>query len=199
MEKKFERNPNTPEFWERFYSKKDPAKERKNEWMYPYLESLVTASNFILDVGCGFGNTCFKMREWNRLAFIEGWDISETAILKARSRQREMKETHWTTFYARNIDHDPNKSYPAEYFDLIICAQSLEHMDRPDIAIRNMKHYLQKSGHLFLTVPWPNSSLDNGVSKHYIRFYQKDFKEWLPGCKIERQGKNHMIVIWQKK
>lgn len=192
MLKKFKDNPNTVERMEQHYSKiinregqfKDG--ERFNDWMMPHLEPLIPKEGHILEVGCGLGATIKHILSINPMLGVSGIDISPTAI-------DNCNENIEGKFWTQKAEFDI-----AGYYDLIICSQTLEHVDFPNDCILNMKKALSENGTLFLTVPYPKSNLDNGVKLHYWRFYPVDFEMILKGCKVIDDDKRHLIVIWKK-
>jgi len=55
-----------------------------------------------------------------------------------------------------NVDlvHDIEKARPQGYFDLILCANMLEHCYNPHKAAENMIEALKPGGYIIVTVPW---------------------------------------------
>jgi len=189
MDKKFKQNPNTPEKLEQLYSsrKLSPETERVNEWMMPYLLPLVPATGDVLEVGCGLGKTLSIISESSSVR-LKGIDISPTAIEKA--------EKYYQAIYFECMNFE--NSIEKLKYDLVICSQTLEHVDNPELMINKLKESVKINGTLFITVPWPKSSLDNGVKNHYWRFYPEDFYELISNdCLIEKEG-TRMVVIWVK-
>lgn len=195
MDKKFDKNPNTVEKTEWLYLRHiTPETERLNDWMFPYLNPLIKKDESdILEVGCGFGKTLAIINQkCNLKAKLLGIDISETAVTKSKQYYNYIKnmEVIWGNF-------EEYQSIYNDRFDLVICSQTLEHVDNPIIMIKNLKKAVKKGGILFITVPWPKSNLDNGVKTHYWRFYPEDFYGLLKNCEIKRET-TRMIVVWKK-
>lgn len=189
MDKKFAKNPNTLERMEDHYANITPQTERFNDWMMPYLVDYIPSSGRVLDVGCGMGRTLAEVKKcMNGDSYLLGIDISNVALRKASEHYKDFEF----------IQSDGGASIPEGGFDLIICSQTLEHVDNPIEIIDDMKKSLNPGGTLFITVPYPNSSLDNGVKLHHWRFWPKDFNLLLNRCKTIKHGINHLIVIWQK-
>lgn len=190
MDKKIPKNPNTPEAMDKHYAKID--KERFNDWMMPYLTPLIPKDKKanILEIGCGMGRTLEEVRKHTECLLI-GWDISYVATTKA-------KRIYVNDLMMSFSNKDASGTIVKNKYNLIINSQTLEHVDDPLLIIDNMKKGCIEGGRIFITVPWPHSSLDNGVFKHYWRFHPKDFKFLLQGCKIIKADKNHMVCIWKK-
>jgi SAM-dependent methyltransferase len=187
MDRKYSLNPNTPAFWEEFYSEKDPNKERQNIWLYDLLQGHLPDRGHILEIGCGMGQTIREMKKRKPGLDFYGCDISKEAIEKAKILGGGM-------FFVKNGEQLNQK----DKWDFVLCVQSLEHFDNPQLCVEVMARSLKPKCKMLLTVPYPMSSLDNGVNKHYIRFYPKDFQRWLKGCKVEKLGINHMVITWVK-
>jgi len=191
MKQRYDINPNTIERMEEFYSqsKMSPEKERINEWMYPYLQPLIPLRGKVLDVGCGMGKTLEWINSKNKNLELIGHDISTVAIKKAISFYPEFK-----------FEIKDSSNWDSENeFDLIINSQTLEHVDDPVKIILNMKKALKVGGTLFITVPYPGSSLDRGVKLHHWTFFPSDFIKLLGDINSVKEGKNHLIIIWRKK
>lgn len=119
----------------------------------------------ILDVGCSQGyflQTCDAL-----LMETYGIDVSTYAIQEAK------KQTQ-ATLVCMNAEHTP---YPFEknYFDVIVCFDSLEHMRHPEKVLRYLRTLLKKGGMLYITTP--------------------DGKQ--PGDKDETHVRLHTLSIWK--
>lgn len=180
MRKKEGANPNTTKKMDAHYNK--IKEERFNDFFMQYLHPLIPNKGKIMDVGCGMGRLLKEIKIYTE-ARLFGLEMSIVAIRKA-----------WKG--AKYMCVDASEWKEKNKYDLIICSQTLEHVDDPVKIISNMKDSLCVGGNLFITVPWPKSSLDRGVKLHYWTFYKSDFENLLPGCKVIKHGINHMIVIW---
>jgi len=179
-------NPNTIEAMDAHYLK--VKTERVNEWMFAHLLPLIPKSGSILDIGCGMGETLRQIKKrTSTKCTLTGIDISKVGIDKA-------KKLGGGDFYVQ----DAEKIEAIDKYDLIINSQTLEHVDSPSKIVKRMKQAVRVGGVLFITVPYPKSNLDNGVFKHWLRLYPKDFQEWLGNIEVIKPDKNHLIVIWKK-
>jgi len=104
--------------------------------------SIASKKKNILDLGCGEGT---------RLSLIDGIDkkltgidLSEIAIKKAKSRNPEIN------FIQGNIERLP---FNDERFDFIYSAFVFEHLDRPEMVIKEALRTLKKGGTLLLIAP----------------------------------------------
>jgi len=180
-------NPNTIERMNQHYEKFNPDSERFNDWMMPKLLEVVPKKGKILEVGCGFGRTLHELKNHTG-AILHGIELSPIAVEKAVN--------HYSGIIFEVADCE-DMTYDREY-DLVICSQTLEHVDNPKICIARMMKAVKKGGYIFITVPWPGSNLDRGVKLHHWTFYPEDYKEWLPGCQVIQETPRHMVVIYKK-
>ena len=96
----------------------------------------------ILDLGCGEGT---------RLGLIEGdgknltgIDVSLTAIRKAGAKYKNIN------FVSGNIEKLP---FPAASFDLVYSAFVFEHLDTPEVVIKEAVRVLKPGGNLLIIAP----------------------------------------------
>ncbi len=107
----------------------------------------VLPGDVLLNAGCGTGEFNHYLRDRFRKSF--GVDINESDITTAREL---------------NIDPDIqfdvgdllNLSFADESFDAMICVDVLEHVDQPDVALKEMRRVLRPGGQLVVTVPHKN-------------------------------------------
>ncbi len=85
--------------------------------------------NVILEVGCGEGYIAALVKSiWPRVTYT-GIDISESAVALARERCPDL------TF---NVADIRQISYEPKAFDLVICAEVLEHLEAPASALETI-------------------------------------------------------------
>lgn len=99
----------------------------------------------VLEAGCGPGYLLRLIwrRMGDRIARMTGLDYSRTALDKARVICPEAA-------YVWADVTDPAYVFTA---DLIVCSQTLEHIEAADVALANMVSWLAPGGVLVLTVP----------------------------------------------
>jgi SAM-dependent methyltransferase len=131
------------------------ANQRK--WEYPnrlyqwhlrrYLDRLYhwlcyTGARTILDVGCGEGYVCRAMRQRGYAGEWTGFDRNESAIEQARQL---CPDATWSTA-------DIYELPPADAaYDLALCAEVLEHLERPDQALAELVRVSRRW--ILVTVP----------------------------------------------
>ncbi len=128
----------------------------------------------ILDAGCGIGFLLNRIQQNHRPLKLSGSDFSQKAV--------DFSKTQF-----QNIDffrHDLN--YPIlEKYDIIICTEVLEHLQKPHIAVKNMLDALEVGGTLILTVP--NGRNDYAIE--HINFWSPESWTFF----LERECKNCKI------
>ena len=120
-----------------------------------------------LDVGCAYGYVLELLKE---LGYeIYGIDISKYAVKKA-------KEALYGSPVL--ITHDAQTALPFKVkFDLISCFEVLEHVEKPELVIRNCYDTLTSKGVLIVSTPNNLSPLRYGF-KHEPHINVKSGMEW---------------------
>jgi 2-polyprenyl-3-methyl-5-hydroxy-6-metoxy-1,4-benzoquinol methylase len=103
---------------------------------------LIQCSNCnILEIGCGEGNTLVELKKQGKAKFVAGIDIVD---LNQSSKLDK--------FILADVEND-NIDLPEEYFDIIICADVLEHLKDPWNVLRKIKKFLKPNGILLASIP----------------------------------------------
>ncbi|QAA30587.1 glycosyltransferase [Clostridium manihotivorum] len=97
----------------------------------------------ILDVGCGCGATCLKLRDVYPKAKLFGIE-KNTAAAKIASNFMKVKIGD-----AEAIEFD----YEESLFDYIILSEILQHLKKPIEFLKHIKKYLKPHGSLILIIP----------------------------------------------
>lgn len=95
----------------------------------------------LLDVGCGKG---FLLEYAEKFYETYGMDVSEYAVDEAR---RRLRRTKLCTGDATRLGFDSG------YFDIVTCFDLWEHLEDPDLAIRECNRVLAQNGLLIASVP----------------------------------------------
>lgn len=114
----------------------------------------------ILDVGCGDGLFFDRLKGFGTIEGVEP-DIS---VLDPQGPWR-------AAIHAGPFDET---FQPAHRYDCILMMDVLEHMDRPDLAVRRARALLEPQGHLLVTVPafsWLWTRHDD--LNHHVRRYDR--------------------------
>ena len=110
----------------------------------------------VLDVGCG----PYSIGEFFPAGFnITAFDLSEKNIQRARADSRNKK---LKIKFLVDDAQEPKKVKGS--FDLIFAGEIIEHLPKPEIALKNWARLLKKSG--FLIVSTPNASIAKPTEEH---------------------------------
>lgn len=131
------------------YSKKQIIYETKR---YLFFLDIIKKCNLyskknisILDLGCGDGHF-IRMLQNEGFKNIYGLDISTTRIARARQM---------TGLGPKKIKKSlaEKASFGDNYFDLIICSEVIEHIEKPKDILLEIKRLLKKGGIFILSTP----------------------------------------------
>jgi SAM-dependent methyltransferase len=116
----------------------------------------------ILDAGCGTGINLEYLAEFGD---VVGADSSEEAIEFCRKRgnasvvRTDLCDLEWKD----------------DHFDLVTALDVIEHIDRDDLAVRELVRVTKPGGHLLVTVPaFPGLWSEHDEINHHRRRYRAD-------------------------
>ncbi len=98
-------------------------------------------SNKVLEIGCGAGNTLVELKKLGKAEYCAGVDIID---MNQKSKLND--------FVLADIENE-ELPLPQRYFDVIICADVLEHLKDPWATLDKLKTYLKKDGILIASLP----------------------------------------------
>jgi 2-polyprenyl-3-methyl-5-hydroxy-6-metoxy-1,4-benzoquinol methylase len=162
-----------------------------------YLESEKISFNDkdVIDVGCGVGFLLLAIKEKFHTRSLTGSDFSQNAIDFSK------KKFPGINFFRQDL----NDPIPGNY-DIILCTEVLEHLEKPYLAIKNMLNALRPGGTMIITVP--NGRYDS-LNEHINFWSPESWRFFLErecnGCDIRTsvyaQGKyniNMATIILKK-
>lgn len=153
------------------------------------LEEILGKNDEIFDLGCGDG-TIGKILKKNHTITIDGCDVSEIAVDRARE--------HYRTVHQLNID-DEDIPVESGSYDVVICTDVLEHTLSPSHAVSEIRRILKTNGTVVISVPnfgfvrYRINSLFGSIppiisdDRHYNTFTIPSLKEMLDECGLEAQ------------
>lgn len=119
----------------------------------------VAAPVKVLEVGCGPGDLAAHLI--GPAMEYTGIDVSQAEVDTARGRY---PGRHFQVASAYDLP-SPNGS-----FDLVVACEVLEHLDRPEDALREAMRVCRPNGHVLISVPWePVWRMLNMVRGRYWR------------------------------
>jgi 2-polyprenyl-3-methyl-5-hydroxy-6-metoxy-1,4-benzoquinol methylase len=118
------------------------------------------APRLVVDVGCGSGHLLRALADRTPGARFVGVDFSENAIGRARSL---LPEARWLVgdAYAPPVEE--------RRFDLVLCTEVLEHLDRPREVLDALVRLCRPGGRVVITVP--DGELDRWEG--HVNFWSK--------------------------
>lgn len=180
---------NTPAGMDAFYTTADPAYFAGRAPLFERVAVLVEVLTEqrsglrLLEVGCGAGHllAAIDRRMGHRIATLRGMDYSKVAIDMAAKVARS------ATFIWCDITR-PVTRWPS---DVIVCSQTLEHIEAADVALGHMVDWLAPGGVLILTVP-DGAVDDYDGHAHHWTFEQ--FAELVApwGGSVHRMSDDHL-------
>jgi len=128
----------------------------------------------ILDVGCGSGGNLLL---FSKIGKAVGIDNSETAVSVCKKKGLEAILGTATSLKFR-----------ANYFDVVVLADILEHLDNPQKAVAESFRVLKRGGTLIATVPAYNwlYSYHDLANGHKKRYSKNELMELFGGRYIQR-------------
>ncbi len=97
-----------------------------------------------LDVGCGVGATGQYLKNH--------WQVNEVVGIELNAEMAQQAQAVLDKVVIGDIQHMDLPFAPGD-FDIIICADVLEHLYDPWSVLKKLKTYLKDSGYLLLSVP----------------------------------------------
>ena len=136
----------------------------------------------ILDIGCGSGrHTCHAYRYDDVLAV--GADLNFDDVIEAKKQLKlhdklgEHGDGHWVL----SVADVKNLPFKDNYFDVVICAEVMEHIPEDRLAVREVIRVLKPGNTLVVSVPryfpericWALSDDYTNANQGHVRIYKK--------------------------
>ena len=121
----------------------------------------------ILDVGSGQGDLLAQLGQQHPNASLAGLELSSSGITAAEQRVPGARFVQ--------VDLASPAALPTDlerWADVVTCSEVLEHVDRPEVLLRNAARALAPAGTLVITVPGgPRTAFDRhiGHRRHFDR------------------------------
>lgn len=146
-----------------------------------------TSPHTILDVGCGEGHLTKLLFDTDATREITGIDVRPDALEKARSLAKN------ASFYKADIYELP---FDSKSIDLVVATEVLEHLERPEVALSELKRVTRS--HCLLTVPneplWRFLNLARGAYVKELGNTPGHLQHWSTGSFRKFLGQTLQIV-----
>lgn len=128
----------------------------------------------VLEIGCGGGGFTAWLAELpgeRRPVEVVASDFSSVAVRTAEElgRSRGLKNVRYTLGDVTDL------AWPDETFDAVISCETIEHVRRPEIAVRELARVLRSGGRMYLTCP--NYLNLTGLYRLYLPLTGRRFSE----------------------
>lgn len=141
----------------------------------------------VVDIGCGPGYVVKALSSSGVVEKLYGVDFSSASIKRCR------KEIPGGQFFMGDIYHI---ACADGIFDAVVCMETLEHLESPTEALRELFRVCRKGGHIIITIP--NGALDEYVG-HLNFWTEQEFRSLLSNEKSVTfrycQGQRAMLFV----
>ena len=108
--------------------------------------------DLVLDMGCGEGRHAISLHaieDNNSVAF----DLSYDDVKIAKDRLLDFDTSQNKSFCQFGVGDIDNLSFKDNSYDVVICSEVLEHVEDPEIALKELARVLKTGGKLAVSVP----------------------------------------------
>ncbi len=148
----------------------NPANDYRNELILKFLGDPAPACT-VVDIGSGQGQLALLLQAKYTDVQVIGVEYSQAGVRRATEAAHLMKLS--AMFVQRDLlkpNRDPHPDTDTPRGALAVCSEVLEHVDQPEVLLRNAADYLLPDCRVVVTVPGgPKSALDKhiGHRRHY--------------------------------
>jgi len=152
----------------------------------------------VLDIGCGEGYlvNCLA-KKLNRK--VLGFDISNEGFTRAHEKCKQFG-TCGLIECMKGDAHNLTGYFPDDYFDVVILIYALHHIEKPRVALTEIRRVLRCGGKTLIGDYW---FTERKKKKGCFRFTVKDIQKLLRMSKFkylgeDRVGKDFVIIVGEK-
>lgn len=121
----------------------------------------------IVDIGCGSGDFLTVIKQKNSAVEVSGIDFSRSAVERCRRLMPEGEFTAGSLY---------ETGYADQRFDAVVSMETLEHLERPQAAFKEMRRICRENGRIIVTIP--NGDCDDYVG-HLNFWSEAEFRSFL--------------------
>lgn len=164
-------NINTPEYWNGVYRQEwESGQAQSADYSRDYgpihdaVTRLIPDGSQVLDVACGAGLLCRKIRQRLPGCQVLGVDYSKYAIDRNQERDRALGVEY------RCLDVRSALGEIGRQFDIVTMCEILEHLEEPERVVADAMRLLKTGGRFILTCPHDNDIPD----PEHVRIWSHD-------------------------
>lgn len=205
--KKLDVSSDSQDFYDSFFTDTDDAVfksgvDRRKAYKGRILDRVVHlhggAGGTVLDIGCGVGDNLKQVQREHGNVRFSGLEYSQRSLERAKKALPNDVDLR--------LGSAVEIPFSAEYADMVMCIEVLEHIPDEHQALREIFRVLKRDGHLILSVPYrrwfPSYYTCMGHIRHYTRtglerlLAEKGFSvvEWLPNYPRWHRFANYCYV-----
>ncbi|MFX0204414.1 MAG: class I SAM-dependent methyltransferase [Candidatus Hodarchaeota archaeon] len=128
--------------------------------LYRYLFARRYCYGIVLDACCGLGYGTHFLSNSKRIQKVVGVDIDSYSVRYALQKYSNLK----TAFLATDLS---TPTFPDKIFDSIVFLECLEHLNKPQLVLRNLHRILKSGGLIILSTP-NRTNLYNMINRHSL-------------------------------
>jgi 2-polyprenyl-6-hydroxyphenyl methylase/3-demethylubiquinone-9 3-methyltransferase len=164
-------NLNTPEYWNRVYRQewesgqaRGPGYSRNYGPIHDAIIQLIPVGSRVLDIACGPGLLCRKIKQQVSGTVVMGVDFAEYMIARNAERDRSLGVEY------RCVDIRTSLATLPAPFDVVSMCEILEHLEEPERVVAAALSLLRPGGRFILTCPH-----DDGIpDEEHLRTWGHD-------------------------
>jgi 2-polyprenyl-3-methyl-5-hydroxy-6-metoxy-1,4-benzoquinol methylase len=191
-------NINTTAYWNEVYQREwESGAIKSDEYSRDYgpihdvILQLIPDGSRVLDIACGPGLLCRKIKQLLPAAQVTGVDFSQYAIARNRGRDAPLGIEYVC------LDIRTSLRSLTRTFDVITMCEILEHLEEPEAAVASALSLLRPGGRFILTCPhddgipdpehlrtWGHDDLFHLLARHsntvsFVQFPPPYFHVWM--------------------
>src|SRR5436190_228417 len=155
-------NVNTTEYWNQVYLQEWESGRIQGDCyhrdygpIHDGIVELIPDGTRVLDIACGAGVLCRKIKRARLAARVLGIDFSEYMIARNKEHDSDLGIEY------RCVDIRTALSTVEQEFDVVCMCEILEHLDEPEEVVASAFKLLKPGGRFILTCPHDNSIPDH--------------------------------------
>jgi 2-polyprenyl-3-methyl-5-hydroxy-6-metoxy-1,4-benzoquinol methylase len=103
-----------------------------------------------LEVGPGHGFFLYFASRCDKISKLEAWDVSDASIAETQAALKRLHVERDIKIVQQDVLLAPSRH---EEFDAAIISEVLEHLERPDLALKSLHAALKPGGRIFINAP----------------------------------------------